>query len=623
MIEITAALLEAMRQATACFRAGNFAEAKQICEAILHADADCSDANYLLAVIEHRCGHPKNAIRLINNVLAVKPDYAEALLARGNIFGALGSREDALASYDKALAVNPDYVEALNNRGTTLSALNRHHEALESFNKALSIDPNYAEALYNVGNVLSALNRQEDAVASYDKALSVNPNYAEALNNRGVALRKLSRMPEALASYKKSLAIRPNPICHSNLIFALNFLATEDTRSQQAERARWNELYAKQFDSLIRSHKNSRDPHRRLRIGYVSSYFRHQAATYAFGGVLTCHDASSFEVVCYSDTLDEDDVTSRLRAGCEKWRRTAGLSDQELADLIEADGIDILVDCVGHMGGHRLLVFARKPAPIQVTAWGEPTGTGLKTMDYLLADPVLVPTGERALLAERVFDLPNFLGYWVPSPLLEPIALPAIANGYVTFGSFHRLAKIQDPVLRSWATILRALPDARLIIKGDQRHSESSQEARILRVLGKEKIGPERVTLLGISDRATHFAAYQRVDLALDPFPHGGGMTTLDALWMGVPVITWAGHTISSRLAAASLTALGLTDFIAPELESYIGLAIAKASDLDGLVRLRSSLRERLAGSVIGNPIRYTRAVEAAYREMWQRWCAL
>jgi predicted O-linked N-acetylglucosamine transferase (SPINDLY family) len=323
-----------------------------------------------------------------------------------------------------------------------------------------------------------------------------------------------------------------------------------------------------------------------------------------------------------------------LRAGVEHWRDTRRLSDDALAELIRQDSIDILVDVVGHMSGHRLLVFARKPAPIQVTAWGEPTGTGLAAMDYLLADPVLVPERERALLAERVFDLPGVLGYWTPDPLPEPAGLPALARGYVTFGSFNRAAKIQDPVLRRWAAILRALPSARLVIKGYQDLADGRERDRIMAVLDQEGIGPrigpgiasgiaaERVTLRDRSGRMGHFADYQAIDIALDPFPHGGGMTTLDALWMGVPVVTFAGRTISSRLAAASLTALALEDFIAPDLEAYVALAVAKAADLPALARLRATLRARMAGAAIGDPKRYAQAVEAAYREIWRRWCA-
>ena len=476
--------------------------------------------------------------------------------------------------------------------------------------------------LNNRGLALTALYRPQDALESYEKAIAIKPDFVEALNNRGNALRDLGQPQLAIKSYRQALAIRPSPTHHSDLIFTLNFDLMASAATRHAERARWNELYAKKFSSLILPHKNVPDPGRRLRVGYVSRHFRSQAATYAFGGVLLYHDAAAFEVVCYSDTLYEDEITARLRARADRWHDTIELSDDEFADLVRNDGIDILVDCVGHMSGHRLLVFARKPAPIQVTAWGEPTGTGLDTMDYLLADPVLVPTRERALLAEQVFDLPNFLSYWAPDPLPDPSPLPAIVNGYVTFGSFSRLEKLQEPVLRSWAAILRGVPQSQLIIKGDQQLSETGRGRRLLDVFHDHGVAPERVTLLNPTDRVNHFRAYQKIDIALDPFPHGGGMTTLNSLWMGVPVVTWSGRTISSRLAAASLTALGLTDFIAFDLEKCVSLAVAKASELDALARLRADLRQKLAESAVGDPTRYTCAVEAAYREMWRRWCA-
>ena len=275
----------------------------------------------------------------------------------------------------------------------------------------------------------------------------------------------------------------------------------------------------------------------------------------------------------------------------------------------------------GHTGYNRLLVFARKPAPIQVTAWGEPTGTGLKTMDYLLSDPVLVPAGERELLVEKVVDLPNFLGFWAPEPLPEPGPLSALARDYVTLGSFNRLDKIQDPVVRTWAKILNAIPTARIVLK-NRRFGDAAQTDRIAALFAQDGIARERIKFLAAATRLDHFSAYSGIDLALDTFPHGGGMTTLDALWMGVPVVTAPGRTISSRLAAASLTAAGLTDFIAPGLESYVEFAIAKASNLSALADLRATLRARVADSAFGDPQRYARAVEAAFRKMWQRWCA-
>jgi protein O-GlcNAc transferase len=562
------------------------------------------------------------ALASYDRAIALKPDYAEALNNRGVALRELKRLDEALASYDRAIALKPDYADAFNNRGVALRELRRLDEALASYDRAIALKPDSAEAFTNRGVALTELRRPDEALASYDRAIALKPDYADAFNNRGTALLDQSSIDEAIICYKRALAIKADePSFHSNLIFALNFDLAATTVGHQAERARWDRQHAQQFSAVICPHANDPDPDRLLRIGYVSSHFCHQAATYAFGGVLLSHDPKLFEVACYSDTLQEDDFTARLRERVGKWRRTAGLSDDALADQIRADGIDILVDLVGHMRGHRLLVFARKPAPVQVTAWGEPTGTGLSVMDYLLADPVLVPATERALLIERVVDLPNFLGYWLPDPLPEAGALPALGRGYVTFGSFNRLAKIQDPVLRIWGSILRALPQAHLVLKTPVV-ADSHRRARLGAILAEEGVTAERVKLLGPTNRTGHFIAYQDIDIALDPFPHGGGMTTLDAMWMGVPVVTWSGRTISSRLAAASLTALGMTDFIAPDLDTYVEVAIAKATDVDALSRLRGTLRQRVADSSFGDPARYAGAVEAAYRQMWRCWCA-
>jgi predicted O-linked N-acetylglucosamine transferase (SPINDLY family) len=256
-----------------------------------------------------------------------------------------------------------------------------------------------------------------------------------------------------------------------------------------------------------------------------------------------------------------------------------------------------------------------------VTGFGEPTGTGLKTMDYLLADPVLVPAHERELLPEKVVDLPNFLSFWLPEPLPPVSPLPALARGYVTFCSFNRLDKMGDAVLRTWAKILNALSSARLILK-NRWLGEAVQRDRVAAFFAENGVASGRVQLLGPSSQLGHFTGYNEIDIALDTFPHGGGMTTLDALWMGVPVVTAPGRTISSRLAAASLSAAGLHDFIAPDLDRYVEVAVAKASDLPALAELRANLRERVEACEFGDPARYARAVEAAYRDMWQRWCA-
>ena len=567
-------------------------------------------------------GRLDEALEHFRQAIAARPRYAEAHYNLANALVSLGRTNDAVAEYREAIALRPGFANAHYNLGHALRARSRFDEALECYRQAVALEPGWADAHNNFGTVLHELDRLVEAEACYRRAIAINPEHVTALDNLAAMLRSVGRIDEAIACLERALAIDPDAAGpHTNLIFALNFVPTATAADHQAERARWDARHARRFAGSIRPHPNNADPQRRVRVGYVSSHFCHQAATFAFAGVILNHDRERFEVICYSDTAQEDEITDALRARADKWHSTAKLSDDELADLIRSDAIDVLVDLVGHMGGHRLLVFARKPAPIQVTAWGEPTGTGLKTMDYLLSDPVLVPAGERELLAEKVADLPNFLGFWAPEPLPAPGPLPALARGYVTFGSFNRLDKLQDLVVRTWAEILNALPTARMVLK-NRRFGDAPQRDRIFALFGEKGVAPERIELLASTTRADHFSAYRGIDLALDTFPHGGGMTTLDALWMGVPVVTSPGRTISSRLAAASLTAAGLTDFIASDFGRYVELAIAKAAALPALAELRADLRARMEGSAFGDPARYARSVEAAYREMWRRWCA-
>jgi protein O-GlcNAc transferase len=535
---------------------------------------------------------------------------------RGVLLASEGQVRRALKYFDKVLSITPTHLDALNNRGDCLAVLGRHEQAIACYDKLLAARPEDIHARSNRASVLKSAGRLGEAAADCDIVLGIAPDYVQALVNRGNAHIDLGRAMDGIRDLRRASSLQPfDTNIRTCLIFALNFDTEATTESLQAERARWAVN-----SGLLASTKHPNEPSvcRKIRIGYVSSHFRHQAATYAFGGAIVHRDAEQFEITCYSDTVEEDSVSLHLRNSADKWRNTIDLSDDQLASLIRNDQIDILVDLVGHMKGNRLRVFAMKPAPIQVTAWGEPTGTGLKAIDYLLADPVLVPMHERTLLAEQVADLPNFLGFWSPDPLPEPGPLPAIERGYVTFGSFNRFAKITDPVLHHWSAILRAVPNSRIVLKD---RASQWQRNVIMDAFAKEGISADRVTLLGHVGREDHFAAYREIDIALDPFPHGGGMTTLDALWMGVPVVTAPGQTISSRLAAATLTAAGLTEFIATDYRHYVELAVNRTSDLASLALLRSSLRNHIANTDFGDPVRYARTVEQHYRSMWQKWC--
>ncbi len=576
---------------------------------------DYAEAHNNLGVVLHTLGRFDEAVTGYRRALALRPDWPEALTNLGRALQEQGKPAEAIERYRQALGLRPDDPEVLNNLGLALADQEKAAEAIERFRQVLRLRPDHPEALYNLGNSLQRQGGLTEAIACYQQALRVRPDYPDALNNLGNTRLDQSDPAEATACFRRALALKPDfTVAHSNILFAQNFMPGTSTAEQQRERAAWNAAHTQGLAGEpppVRACAAGR----RLRIGYVSPYFRHQAATYAFAPLVLHHDRERFEVVCYADGGREDDLTLRLRAAAETWRPTARLTDDQLAALVREDGIDILVDCVGHMKGNRLLMFARRPAPVQITAWGEPTGTGLAAMDYLFADPVLVPAAERPLFAETVIDLPCFLSYWTPEPLPEPGEPPALAGGGVRFGSFNRVAKLTDATLALWAQVLAAVPGSVLLLK-DGTLSEPEQQAALRgrwSALGGEN---GRLELRGGSSRQAHFEAYREIDLALDPLPHGGGMTTLDALWMGVPVVTLLGAAPSSRLAAAVLSALALGDWIAASPEDYLALAARLAADLCGLRTARATLRQRMQASPVGDAQRYARAVEARYLEL-------
>ena len=300
--------------------------------------------------------------------------------------------------------------------------------------------------------------------------MELKPDYHEAHNNLGNALRYLGRFAEAEASYRRALELKRDfHMAHNNLIFTLDLLEGCTVREQQEERRRWYEQHGRKHAASIRPHNNQPDPERCLRIGFVSADFRRHSAYYAFSPIILRHERNAFEVVCYSGVKLEDDATARLRQAAHQWRSTLGVSDEALAEQIRRDRIDILVDLSGHSAGNRLPVFARKPAPVQVTGWGFAGGTGLATMDYYASDAVVVPPQERGLYAEEVIYLPCGACYEAPEYAPAVSALPALEDQAFTFGCINRIEKISDRVMALWGRILAQLPEARLLIRAGAR----------------------------------------------------------------------------------------------------------------------------------------------------------
>jgi predicted O-linked N-acetylglucosamine transferase (SPINDLY family) len=493
--------------------------------------------------------------------------------------------------------------------------------ATACFRQALALAPDSLEALNDLGHALTRTGKLGPAIALLERALARDPDHVGAINNLGSALAAQGRVEEAIAQHRRAVDLRPDdPNVHSILVFQLELDPRATRGSIFAERRRWNDRHARPLAAGIRPHDNDRDPERRLRVGYVSGDFCEHSAAAAFAGVVLNHDPRRVEVVGYADGGKEDADTERFRRAAALWRPTAGMSNDALAARVREDAVDILVDLTGHSGVARLLTFARKPAPVQVSAWGYAVGTGLDAIDYFFGDPISVPPEARADFSEAVVDLPCLTSFAPPGNAPDVAPLPALARGALTFGCFNRLAKV-PAALGLWATILHRVPDSRLLLKFIGLEDESTRD-RVLGQFAERGIGPDRLTLLGTTDRRGHLAAYAEVDIALDPFPHGGGVTALEGLWMGVPMVCLLGDRVVGRLGASILATLGLPELVAETPEAYAEIAVRQAADLDRLAALRADLRGRLARSVLCDHRAYVDVVETAYRAMWRRWCA-
>ncbi|MBM3555523.1 MAG: tetratricopeptide repeat protein [Alphaproteobacteria bacterium] len=608
-------------EGTLCLQDGRPAEALALFDRALAKTPDFAAALNHKGIALRQLGRPREGLAAFRASTEAAPNAASGWCNLGNCHRALEQFAEAETALRKAIALDPRLAAAQVNLADVLRAVGRLGEAEAAARAALALDPGNLDATNNLGNALRAAGRVEEALACYRRVAEKRPE-AMLFNNMANALRDLGRIEEAVATYRQAIALDPKQAdIHTSLIFALDFDPRESTQTQQAERDRWWERHGAPLAAEIKAHANLPDPERRLRIGYVTAHFRRQSSASAFGPVILGHDPARFEVACYSGTVQADEITALFKKKATIWRDTMGMSDAALAEAIRADGIDILVDLAGHMVGHRLLVFARKPAPIQVTAWGQATGTGLRTMDYLLSDPVSLPYAERPFLAEFVADLPASLGYAPPAGLPEVAPPPALATGHVTFGCFNRAGKVTARCLDLWARALARIPGSRLLLKDGAWQAEANRN-RVLEAMAAAGVAAERVLFKGYSAQVQHLATYAEVDIAFDPFPQSGGITTLEALWMGVPVVTLKGKTIASRGPAAILASLGLTAWVAESEADYIDIAAEAAAKPEGLASMRAGLRPHFAASPIGNPRLYRAAVEAQYRAMWRRWCA-
>jgi predicted O-linked N-acetylglucosamine transferase (SPINDLY family) len=604
--------------------AGQPEVAERLCRETLTRAPGHSGGLHLLAVIAYQGGNLTVALAFATKALAGSSADPDILRTLGDIQVARGELEAAAEAYTRALGRKQDSAGLHKSLGNTLMTLSRPAEAEGCFRRALAIKPASAGLHNNLGWALLAQGRPSEAERSFRRALSIEPSHPIALNNHGVALLAQGQVEEAILALRQACAAHPNDAgTHSNLLMTLHYSA-EVTRQVLLEEARaWATRHEHPHRDAVQAHANRPDPGRRLRIGYVSADLRVHPVGRLIQAVIASHARDEVEVFCYSNHWRPDARTLRIREAADHWRNISGMDDATAVERIRADAVDILVDLGGHTGYNRLPLFARKPAPVQASWLGYFGTTGMSSMDYLVADPVVCPPDAEQWYVERVVRLPgDFLCYTPPEDAPEPACPAADAGDGLTFGCFNNLSKVGPRVISAWARIARAVPRSRFLLMSNAL-ADPAVQRRYTDLFGQHGVDSDRIVFRGVVPFQEYLAAYADVDVALDPFPYNGGMTTLDALWMGVPVVSLRGDRFVARMGASHLTSAGLSALVADSEDEYVQVAAALAGDRARRAELRSTLRERLAASPLCDPERLTRGLEDAYRQMWRAWCAM
>jgi len=602
-------------------RSGRLAEAKRIYLQILAQEPSDPDALQLLGLIAHDESRHEEAVDLIGRAAALNPAVAEYQSSLGVALWGAGRRDEAVAAYRAAVKLDQNCVDAHVNLGNALKDQGQHGEAGAEYRYALLRKPGMADVPVNLGGALQEQGQLDEAIAAYVEAMRLAPDDAQAHSHLGFARCLQGQLDQAIESYRRAIALNPeSPAFQSQLLQTLHYHPGYNVAAIYQEHLRWSRQHAEPLKRFIQPHENDRDPTRPLRIGYVSADFRTHACAFCLEHLMASHDPLQFEIVCYAEVARPDEVTRRIEPHARLWRTTVGMSDEQLAAHIRGDRVDILVDLKVHTAENRLLVFARKPAPVQVTWMGYPGTTGLSTIDYRLSDPYLDPPGlNDEYYTEETVRLPDSFWCYEPGsrePAVNP--LPALSAGQITFGSMNNFCKSNDFVLELWARILKSVAGSRLVILSDT----GSHRRRTLDVLEQHGVDPGRIEFESRRPRAPYMELYHRIDIALDMFPYSGVTTSLDALLMGVPVVCLLGRTAVSRGGLTIMSNLGLTDLVARSADEYVDIARELAVDVPRLVSLRSTLRQRLENSPMMDTKRFARQIEIVYRNLWRRYCA-
>jgi predicted O-linked N-acetylglucosamine transferase (SPINDLY family) len=597
-----------LEEAVACYRRA------------LELKPDFAEGHSNLGNTYRNQGKLEEAVACYRRALELKPDFAEVHIHLGDTWNDQGKLEETVACYRRALELKPDFAEIHVNLGNAYRNQGKLDEAVACCRRALDLKPDFAEAHYNLGVTFQDQGKLEEAVTCYHRALELKPDLAATYNNLGNVFRDQGKLEEAVACYRRALELKPDLAeAHSNLLLALQYCAGVTPGALAEAHAEYDRQHAAPLGGAIAQQQKVSDRQNRLRLGFVSGDLgRHPVGCFLVR-VLENLSQERYGMICYSDRIVKDDLTCRFQAAATQWRDVLGMNDQQLAEQVRADQIDILFDLAGHTAHNRLLTFARKPAAIQITWLGYVGTTGLKAMDYILADRYEIPPELETYYCEKVLRMPDGYVCFEPPDDAPPVGpLPVLDRTQVTLGCFNNTAKITSQVIEVWARILRRLPGSRLVLKY-KGWNDRSVAGRFAEMFAIHAIDPGRLEFFGCSSHAELLTEYQRIDLALDPFPYSGGLTTCEALWMGVPVVTCPGETFASRHSLSHLSNVGLTETIAHDLDEYVELAVSLAGDLPRLAALRAGLRQRMAVSPLCDGKRFAANLMSLLQDVWEQ----
>lgn len=546
------------------------------------------------------------------------------LLRRADAFREKLDPVRALPLYQMALKADPTCLHAI----YWLATLNEDARDLPAAKKyceqGLAIDPDQIGLLLRFGSVASRGLDPIFAMKCFERVAKLDPEVPDLDAVMADQYCLMGRIEEGVAAFDRAIAKHPeNVALQSNRLFVLNYSKLLRPSQLYEQHRRWGESHEATHEAFAKTEPAARIPEKRLRVGYVSPDLRDHAVAAFLEPLIDAHYRKAFEIYCFDTSTDaEDVVTDRLRDSADVWQRVADFSDRDLAETIRKNQIDILVDLSGHTRGNRLLMFALKPAPIQVTWLGYLNTTGLKAMDYRITDGYLDPQGETEHLHTETLYRLRHHSCFRPSPQSPPVStLPASTNDYITFGSMNQWPKVSDEVKDVWGTLLNRVDRSRLLIvaRGSQN---SAFRDRIVGEFTTRGIDPSRIRVSPSLDFIAFLALFNEIDISLDPFPYGGGTTTMQSLWMGVPVVTLRGATALARNSVGMLSEVGLKQLVAGSPSDYVNAASELAKDLVNLAQIRSGLRHRLTASSLTDAREFAAGLESAYRSMWRKYCA-